>query len=767
MTTGQVDITCDRRYREKDGVDKDRWEVEITTPSGTVHRRIVALEAGKDEIEWPMPEPSLRPDDQESALSWDRTVQEFESLSAAVTSRVAEAEQSKAYGRHLFDAFIGAEIWSQIRNEHESVNPMVVNLRWKDRSLHRFVWDLMHDGRGFLNLASDGPAVFLRVCDPEENAVTRKPMTIEGSPRVLFAVGASLGDARVRAGAEVMSIFRAIDRAKGGRPSAVRARVLTKASIEKLTKECTLRQPDVVHLIGHGQLTRQGAGGIWFLGDRGPGELVTGEQLADAVKNVKLVVLSVCEGGRNIAARPEDDDPEIHDEGEVDPTPGSPKVEVELPLAAELIANGVPIVVAMAGEISDTTCRTFTRSFVSSIAQGVPLVEAVATGRRAVYLFDLKDPGLVDWALPAVFTSAPVEEDFCLADVASTDELSNLIHLYEFSSQPLFAGRFELFTQLEGLLTDAGSKSSMIMRARTTKMGGTRALMELAAEAMRLGSVPVYLGPFSADDAPKTFGLLAWEIAKKIRAIAMREQVAAPLKTMSLLSELCLGDADASQRSELELVLQLQGGLESLGQVLDPSSVAEALTDDIYELRDRLAAKRPKVFSENARPVLLLDDVHRFGREGFEVFLRLLKSNGVSPTDRSLPVVLFGKQDEGDSASVLTSWSNSGNLPTDYHHTVELKSIDEIAREESRIAVLTWLLNPALSSGQAPSTVAVPSDLPGDEPMWLEMALLSMQDVFYSSRGFSKYVDAGIRKKVLTWGNDDAMLQAVEAGESR
>ena len=441
MTSGQVDIECVRRkHDERKGEKTDWWEVRITTPAGGPEvKRTVVLEVDQDGVEWPMPDQAFRPADPGAAQSWDRSVEEFQSLSTAVTSRIAEAEQSKSYGRHLFDAFVGSETWFRVQREHKPKSPMLVNLRWRDRSLHRFVWDLLHDGTGFLNLDGDGPAVLLRVCEPEENAVSRVPTTIEGSPRVLFAVGASLGDTRVRAGAEVMSIFRAIDRAKGGRPSAVRARVLTKASIESLRAECELRQPDVVHLIGHGKLTRQGSGRVSFMGDDGHEAMVTGQELADAVGGVKLVVLSICEGGRNAVVSLEDPPPGAGGEiggDDDDPAQGAPMVEVELPLAAELVANGVPVVVAMAGEISDTTCRTFTRSFVSSIAQGVPLVEAVATGRRAVFNFDSKDPGLVDWALPAVFSSASVDEDFRLADVAFTDELSDLINVYEFSSQP-------------------------------------------------------------------------------------------------------------------------------------------------------------------------------------------------------------------------------------------------------------------------------------------------------------------------------------------
>ena len=57
-------------------------------------------------------------------------------------------------------------------------------------------------------------------------------------------------------------------------------------------------------------------------------------------------------------------------------------------LARDLVVNGVPIVIAMSGRVSDRACRLFTRVFGAGppLIRGSRLVDAVVAGRRAAYL---------------------------------------------------------------------------------------------------------------------------------------------------------------------------------------------------------------------------------------------------------------------------------------------------------------------------------------------------------------------------------------------
>src|SRR5262249_23176241 len=131
---------------------------------------------------------------------------------------------------------------------------------------------------------------------------------------------------------------------------------------------------------------------------------------------------------------------------------GLASTEAGLPLGAELTAAGVPIVVAMAGAISDTACRVFTRSVVASVAQGIGFTTALATGRRAAFAYAKNTPVKVDWALPAVFTRAALDATFMLADPAAVGSVREVIEAHEHVALPLFAGRHELLDDLDALL---------------------------------------------------------------------------------------------------------------------------------------------------------------------------------------------------------------------------------------------------------------------------------------------------------------------------
>jgi hypothetical protein len=286
-------------------------------------------------------------------------------------------------------------------------------------------------------------------------------------------------------------------------------------------------------------------------------------------------------------------------------------------------------------------------------------------------------------------------------------------------------------------------------------------LTELAAEAIRLRSIPVYVGPFTPSDAPRTFERLVWHIAKAVKRVAMYEEVDVPLHALRILANDCVAAQDAEHLSESGLYGALSA--EEWQPVNDPASVAAAVTKDLYDLRDRVAAMRPEIFSDSARPLLLLDDVHLYGRHGLETFLGLLGPGGVSPSKRPVPVALFGKDDEGEGGWVLTRWRNDGRLNRSYHRPLELKPIADVGEEESRVAVLTWLLNPPPPPDGA-GQIAVPASLTGSQEMWHSVARMSLRDTFYSPRGFRDYVTEGIKFGYLVLGNDDAALLAAETG---
>ena len=159
-----------------------------------------------------MPHPSKRPADGDAA-SWDRTGADFRALADAVQARTASAQQAADYGRHLFDALL-APGWAVLDSSPPADEPLVVQLHWQPGPLHRFAWELIHDGRYHLALRPAAPVVLVRLAG---SVRATPPATITRAPRVLFAVGCALNDGKVQAGAEVMGVLREIERGTAGR----------------------------------------------------------------------------------------------------------------------------------------------------------------------------------------------------------------------------------------------------------------------------------------------------------------------------------------------------------------------------------------------------------------------------------------------------------------------------------------------------------------------------------------------------------------------
>src|SRR5262249_42961070 len=111
-----------------------------------------------------------------------------------------------------------------------------------------------------------------------------------------------------------------------------------------------------------------------------------------------------------------------------------------LSFAARLVAGGVPVVVAMAGDIADTACRVFTRALTLAIEGGLPLGEAVIRGRRAAFL-ERDSFDSTDWALPAIFTSEWIDGGERLVNKDAIDAVRRRIQYLNLTDEPVFFGR--------------------------------------------------------------------------------------------------------------------------------------------------------------------------------------------------------------------------------------------------------------------------------------------------------------------------------------
>jgi hypothetical protein len=704
--------------------DETGWTVSLESMALAVYRMSADTDDGGRR--WAMPDPARRPISGDVS-AWDRAPEQFRQLAGAVTARTADAATAIEYGRHLFEALL-APAWSEIEAYHKADVPIVLGLRWdaSDGALHRLVWELVHDGTGFLTLREHRPLVLVRLVRTEQPV---EPTTIGDVPRVLFAVGSHLTDQRVRSGAEFMGVLRGLER-NGG---SVVQRVLTQASRSELADACARMQPDIVHLICHGRLDDEGRRGLVELrGETSGIEEAGAAVLQAAIGSPTLVVVSACQSGTTAN-------------------------DVGAPLAAELVADGIPLALAMGGDIADTPCRVFTRSVAAAIADGHPLTRALADGRRASFRHTATMPATVDWALPALFASVPVTDGFRLVDTTRSKAMRQRVIDLNLFRRPIFCGRDEFLAELDRLLSRDESLSVLVaMTSDESRLGGSRLLRELAAAAVRAGHLPILLGPFeSAGEAPTTVAALALALASKIIELADMHGIDMPQR---LLAAVAGTDADrAAATSKL-----LQMAREKPAEV-DPRTLAVELRRDLAILRAGVAAAYPGLVAEDATTVVLFDDVHWY-EDALDALIELLGSRGIGMAPEPLPVVLFGKQGEGDGARLADFQASAGG--SGWASFRMLRHVIDLGEGLDRLAFLGWFLHPEPDIPDAPTRVLVPTRVkPGaaDHSVWLDVlrALAEQAEprLFYDPKQLKVIEGMALKHEWFTQADDDDILR--------
>jgi CHAT domain len=599
--------------------------------------------------------------------------QDAAAMATAVDHGAATAAELARYGRLLFEAVFGGQAWRELVTRAADAPCLVLTIRAradqeqrKAGALHALRWEALHDGsvhvaaRGAANPADPSgrrlPVGIVRLVPPAagtpaaDGSVPFDPIT--RIPRVLYAIGSRLTDPRVRAGAEFMGIMRHLER-NGG---SIHPRLLESATAVSLTRALEDFKPEVLHLIGHGR---------WFPRDecvklqlRAEGnaagdDYITASRLLDVFEGAghrpKVVVLSACQ-----TASVQASDDSASDDSASDDSGNA------LPFAARLVAGGVPVVLAMAGEIADTACRVFTRAVTSAIGQGIPLVEAVIRGRRAAF-YERPDFDSVDWIMPTVFLAEYVSGDTCLVDTTAIAAARKRIQQLELDEEPVFCGRGEFISAMDRLLDGGDPLNVLVAYTRDPDMsyGGARLLRELSARAVRAGRLPVLLGPFEGDP-PVTRARFAEDLADKLAEIRVLFGLAArPSRAAEV--------AAAPGTRRLDLV--------------------GAIRDDLDGLVRDLPGTDPIAASPPPRVVLLCHRVDQW-LEALEDLIGMLGSSGLHPGLDPLPVVLTGA-DTGELRRALEgrlrgrSWVKCAPLD-------RFSSTDD----EDILAYQWWLLNP-------------------------------------------------------------------------
>jgi hypothetical protein len=238
-------------------------------------------------------------------------------------------------------------------------------------------WELLYDRRrgSFVALSEKTPVVrYLEVPDPPQ------PLAVNGSLKILVVVSSPTDLPELDVDGEWRRFKDAL--APKIADGTVQLDRLPSPTIAALSKWLRGNHVHVLHFIGHGGYDRDIEDGVLFFTDRysrrsqvAPN--VLGPFLHDH-DPLRLVVLNACHSARVDST---------------DPFSG---------MAQGLVQQDCTAVVAMQFPISDSAAAEFTGDFYGALADGLPVDQAVTSGRKAL-LADYVD----EWATPVLFLRSP------------------------------------------------------------------------------------------------------------------------------------------------------------------------------------------------------------------------------------------------------------------------------------------------------------------------------------------------------------------------
>jgi hypothetical protein len=287
------------------------------------------------------------------------------------------------FGEAMFEAVFTGEVQMAFRRSQDSARNdskgLRVRLRIDAAELSSLPWEFLYDGVSgdYICLSSETPLVRYMEFNRAPEALTVKP------PLTLLAMIASPNDR------PTLDVQHEIDRIEAATKSLqdkglMRIEWMKGSTWRDLQR--TLRTGDyhIFHFVGHGGFdAAAGEGVLAFTNESGGTQLLgateVGSLLADE-RTLRLAVLNACLGAKGNTT------------------------DVFSSTSATLVRRGVPAVVAMQYEISDSAAIEFSRSLYEAIADGMPVDAAVGEARKAVRLSARNS---VEWATPVLHMRSP------------------------------------------------------------------------------------------------------------------------------------------------------------------------------------------------------------------------------------------------------------------------------------------------------------------------------------------------------------------------
>jgi hypothetical protein len=292
-----------------------------------------------------------------------------------------EMEAARELGGKLFDTIFSGEVLACLKSslDEASCREEKTGLRLKLRlqevpELADLPWEFLLDTSLDRFFAQSNQTPIVRYIEMPERI---KPITVNLPLHLLVMISSPSDYLRLDVGREMSRLEETLEPlTKAGN---VRVKWLENPTLTNLLRCLREGEYHVFHFIGHGGFDKKREEGVLVLEDeQGRGWLADARRIGTILHDhpsLRLAVLNSCEGARNSLT---------------DPFAG---------VAAGLIRQGVPAVVAMQFEITDEAAITFAGEFYAALAQGFPVDAAVAEARKAIYSL----PNDIEWGTPVLY----------------------------------------------------------------------------------------------------------------------------------------------------------------------------------------------------------------------------------------------------------------------------------------------------------------------------------------------------------------------------
>jgi hypothetical protein len=292
----------------------------------------------------------------------------------------APVAAAKQFGGRLFSAVFAGQVGECLRRSVDRARAEDATLRIRLRlsdcpELADVPWEFLYDKDDdwFVALSEATPVVrYLQL--PNQP----RPMSVTLPLRVLAIRSEPVGFPQLDLEAEWSQVMASLGEFIN--EGAIIVTDLVAPTLSELRRVLLRERFHVLHYMGHGGFTAQDGGVLLFTDRAGRGAPVTGDQLSVMLRDhtsLRLAVLNACEAGRTDPA---------------DPFGG---------IADTLVRRGIPAVIAMQFEITDTAAIEFAPALYGALAAGRPVDAAVAEARKAIYAVSQ-----LEWATPVLHLRA-------------------------------------------------------------------------------------------------------------------------------------------------------------------------------------------------------------------------------------------------------------------------------------------------------------------------------------------------------------------------